>query len=193
MAWLTDTQIKEMGFASFGKNVLLSDKASYYNCKNIRLGSNIRIDDFCVLSAGVGGIDIGNYIHVAVYSSLIGAGNITLTDFSNISSRVAIYSSNDDYSGAAMTNPTIAAEFTNVQHADVKIDRHVIIGAGSIILPGVTLEEGVAIGALSLVKKDCQAFGIYMGTPAKRIGERKRDLLELEKRFMNFIASHSTV
>jgi galactoside O-acetyltransferase len=189
MAWLTDTQIKEMGFASFGKNVLLSDKASYYNCKNIRLGSNIRIDDFCVLSAGLGGIDIGNYIHVAVYSSLIGGGNITLADFSNISSRVAIYSSNDDYSGAAMTNPTIPAEFTNVHHADVKIGRHVIIGAGSIILPGVTLEEGVAVGALSLVKKDCQTFGIYMGSPAKRISERKLDLLDLEKQFINSTVS----
>lgn len=184
MAWLTNQQIAEMGFASFGENVMLSDKASYYNCKNIRLGSNVRIDDFCVLSAGVGGIDIGNYIHIAVFSSLIGAGNITLVDFCNISSRVAIYSSNDDYSGIAMTNPTIPTEFTNVHHADVKIGRHVIIGAGSIILPGVTLEEGAAVGALSLVKKDCQAFGIYMGSPAKKIAERKRDLLELEQKLM---------
>ena len=184
MAWLSDQQITEMGFAIVGTNVLLSDKATYYNCTNIRLGSNIRIDDFCVLSAGDGGIDIGNYIHIAVYSSLIGAGNITLADFSNISSRVAIYSSNDDYSGEAMTNPTVPTKFTNVYHADVTIGKHVIIGAGSIILPGVTLEEGVAVGALSLVKKDCQAFGIYMGSPAKRIGERKRDLLTIEQKLL---------
>jgi acetyltransferase-like isoleucine patch superfamily enzyme len=189
MAWLTTQQIIEMGFASVGSNLLLSDKASYYNCTNIRLGSNIRIDDFCVLSAGDGGIDIGNYIHIAVYSSLIGAGNITLADFSNISSRVAIYSSNDDYSGAAMTNPTVQAEFTKVRHANVKIGRHVIIGAGTIILPGVTLEEGVAVGALSLVKKDCKTFGVYIGSPAKRIGVRKRDLLTLEKQFLFSIAN----
>lgn len=185
MAWLTDEQIRKIGFACFGNNVLLSDKASFYNCKNIRLGSNVRVDDFCVLSAGEGGIDIGNYIHIAVFSSLIGAGNISLDDFSNISSRVSIYSSNDDYSGMSMTNPTVPPEFTNVQHAAVMIGRHVIIGAGSIILPGVTLEEGVAVGALSLVKKDCEAFGFYMGVPAKRIGARKRDLLELEKKFSN--------
>jgi dTDP-4-amino-4,6-dideoxy-D-glucose acyltransferase len=185
MAWLTNEQLTEMGFASFGKNVMLSDKASYYNCKNIRLGSNVRIDDFCVLSAGVGGIDIGNYIHIAVFSSLIGAGNIILADFSGLSSRVSIYSSNDDYSGRALTNPTVPAEFTNLKHADVNIGRHVIVGAGAIILPGVTLEEGVAVGALSLVKKDCQAFGVYMGSPAKRIAERTRDLLELEKQFIN--------
>lgn len=167
-----------LGFACFGKNVLLSDKASYYNCKNIRLGNNVRIDDFCVLSAGVGGIDIGNYVHIAVFSSLIGSGHISLADFCNISSRVSIYSSNDDYSGAAMTNPTLPAAFTNVHHADIKVGYHVIIGSGAIILPGVILEEGAAIGALSLVKKDCQSFGIYAGVPAKKIGERKRDLLE---------------
>jgi galactoside O-acetyltransferase len=48
----------------------------------------------------------------------------------------------------------------------------------------VTLEKGVAIGALSLVKKNCTAFGIYLGSPAKRISERKRDLFELEKAFL---------
>jgi galactoside O-acetyltransferase len=185
MAWLTNEQLEAMEFARVGRNVMLSDKASYYNCKNIRLGNNVRVDDFCVLSAGIGGIDIGNYVHIAVYASLIGAGNIFLADFSNVSSRVAIYSSNDDYSGAAMTNPTVPSEFTNVQHADVKIGKHVIIGAGSVILPGVTLEEGVAVGALSLIRKDCQSFGIYTGIPAKRTGERKRDLLELEKGLTN--------
>lgn len=174
-----------MGFAYTGKNVMLSEKASYYNCKNIRLGDNVRVDDFCVLSAGTGGIDIGNYIHIAVFSSLIGAGNICLEDFCNISSRVAIYSSNDDYSGGTLTNPTVPPEFTNVQHANVKIERHVIIGAGSIILPGVTLEEGVAVGALSLVKKDCKSYGIYMGVPAKRVSERQRGLLELERKLNN--------
>lgn len=189
MAWLTNEQIGEMGFAHYGKNVMLSDKASYYNCKNIRIGNNVRIDDFCVLSAGIGGIDIGNYIHIAVFSSSIGAGNISLADFSGISSRGAIYSSNDDYSGRALTNPTVPSALTNLKHADVKIGRHVIIGAGSIVLPGVTLEEGVAVGALSLVKKDCKSFGIYMGVPAKRIGERKRDLLELEKKLTNAISS----
>lgn len=180
MGLLSQEQISAMGFASVGQNPKLSDKASYYNCKNIVIGDNVRIDDFCVLSAGVGGIQVGNHIHIAVYSSLIGAGKITLHDFSNVSSRVAIYSSNDDYSGASMTNPTVPAEFTNVTHADVTIGRHVIIGAGSVVLPGVTLEEGVAIGALSLISKSCKAFGIYSGVPAKRLKDRKKDLLNLE-------------
>ena len=185
MAWLTNEQIINLGFSKVGSNVLLSDKSSYYNCAKIQIGNNVRIDDFCVLSAGVGGIFIANNIHVAVYSSLIGSGKIVLSDFSNISSRVSIYSSNDDYSGIAMTNPTIPTEFTNVTHADVTIGKHVIIGSGSIILPGVIIGEGAAIGALSLVKKDCEAFTTYAGSPLKRIGKRSNNLLEVEKLFLN--------
>jgi dTDP-4-amino-4,6-dideoxy-D-glucose acyltransferase len=188
MAWLTNKQLIEMGFACVGNNVMLSDKAAYYNCQNIRLGNNVRIDDFCVLSAGEGGISLGNYVHIAVYCSIIGHAKIVLDDFAGLSSRVSIYSSSDDYSGTALTNPTVPVKFTNVQHAEVKIGRHAIVGAGSVILPGVTLEEGVAIGALSLVTKDCQSFGIYMGIPAKRINGRKRDLLELELQLINSVS-----
>jgi galactoside O-acetyltransferase len=181
MAMLSRSIIESIGFASIGDNVMISDRASFYNCANISLGNNCRIDDFCVLSAGKGGIKIGNHIHIAVYTSLIGAGTITLSDFCNLSSRVAIYSSSDDYSGATMTNPTVPSAYTGVIHADVYLGKHVIIGSGSVVLPGVTLEEGVAVGALSLVTKNCKAFGIYAGNPAKLVKERKRDLLKLER------------
>ena len=66
MAFLTDAQLAAMGFASLGSNVLISDKASIYGANRIQIGNNVRIDDFCVLSAGDGGIYIGNYIHIAV-------------------------------------------------------------------------------------------------------------------------------
>lgn len=184
MVQLSRDVIEQMGFAFIGKNVAISDRASFYNCPKITLGDNVRIDDFCVLSAGIGGIFVGSNVHLAVYSSFIGAGKITLSDFSNISSRVSIYSSSDDYSGGTMTNPMIPAAYTGVQSADVFVGKHVIVGSGSVILPGVTLEDGVAIGALSLVNRDCRTFGIYGGTPARYIKERKRDLLKLESAFV---------
>ena len=185
MGFLSRLAVEGMGFASVGENVSISDRASFYNCASITLGNNVRIDDFCVFSAGKGGITIGNYIHVAVFSSLIGAGSITISDFCNISSRVSVYSSSDDYSGITMTNPMVSKKYSNVTNADVFLGRHVIIGSGSVILPGVVLSDGVAIGALSLVRDSCRAFGIYAGAPAKLIKERKRDLLELEKKFLS--------
>ena len=112
MAILSRDDLEAMGFSSVGENVRISDRATFYNTANISLGNNVRIDDFCVLSAGVGGIQVGDYVHIAVYSSLIGAGKVTLSNFCNISSRVSIYSSNDDYSGTTMTNPTVPSQYT---------------------------------------------------------------------------------
>lgn len=180
MAFLTEQQLSFMGFAELGSNVLISDKASIYGASRIKIGSNVRIDDFCVLSAGEGGIDIGNYVHIAVFALLIGAGKITVSDFAGVSSRVSVYSSNDDYTGKFLTNPMVPAEYTNVTHADVTLAKHVIIGSGSVVLPGVTLHEGAAVGSLSMITKDCEAFSVYIGAPAKKIKNRKRELLEFE-------------
>ena len=184
MVMLTRDVVESMGFASVGENVQISNLASFYGVSRIVIGHNVRIDDFCILSAGVGGIVIGNYIHIAAYSSLIGAGRITLSDFCNLSSRVSIYSSNDDYSGAALTNPMVPSEFTDVKNSDVVLEKHVIVGSGSVILPGVTLKEGVAIGALSFVSKNCEAFGVFAGSPIRYIKERKRDILQIERNFL---------
>ena len=185
MGVLNADQIREIGFGHVGKAARISDKASFYNPANIRIGDHTRIDDFCVLSAGEGGIEIGRNVHIAVYTSLIGKGRITLCDFANISSRVAIYSSNDDYSGEWMTNPTVNEAFTNVSHADVTIGRHVIIGSGSVVLPGVEIGEGAAIGSLSLVNRSCLSFGIYAGIPAQKKNERSKGLLDKEQAFLD--------
>ena len=183
MAFLNAEEIARIGFSSCGKNVYISNKASFYGASNIQIGDNVRIDDFCVLSAGEGGIVIGNYVHIAVYSSLIGAGKITLKNFSNISSRVSIYSSSDDYSGEYMTNPLIPEKYTNITKEDVNIGEHVIIGSGSVVLPGVELKKGCAVGALSLVKNSFEEYAVIVGIPAEKISDRVREVEKLQMSF----------
>lgn len=184
MSFHSPDALREMGFLSVGEHVKVSTRASIYGASRISLGAHSRIDDFCVLSAGEGGIQIGRNVHIAVMSSLIGKGRMVLQDFCNLSSRVSIYSSSDDYSGESMTNPTIPEAFTQVDHRPVALKRHVIIGSGSVILPGVTIGEGSAVGALCLVAKDLEPFGIYAGSPLKRIKERSQRFLDLEKRYL---------
>jgi len=184
MSFYSEDELQALGFKRLGQGIRLSRKASIYNSANIEIGDFSRIDDFCVLSAGEGGISIGKHVHIAVFCSLIGNGRIVLEDYSNLSSRVSIYSSNDDYSGEFMTNPTVPSQFTHVTHAPVRVGRHAIIGAGSVVLPGVTLHEGAGVGALSLVKQDCERFGMYAGSPARQVGKRSMKLLELEHQFV---------
>lgn len=184
MAFLTSSQLNKMGFRHVGKNVKISSKASFYNAGKISVGDDTRIDDFCVLSAGKGGIKIGRNTHISVYTSIIGEGEIYIGDFVALSSKVSVYSSNDDYSGEYMTNPTVNKKYTNVVHEDVYIGKHVIVGSGSIILPGVVIEEGACVGALSLVKEKCRSFFMYGGIPAKLIKKRSKRLLSLEREYI---------
>jgi galactoside O-acetyltransferase len=174
-------ELEQFGFAQVGSNVSISRKCSIYGAGSIRIGSNVRIDDFCILS---GVITIGSNIHIAAYTALYGGGKIALHDFCNLSSRVSIYSVSDDYSGETMTNPMIPERFKHIERAPVTLGRHVIVGSGSIVLPGVTIGEGGAVGALSLVTKDLDPWGIYAGIPVRKIKDRKRTLLELEAEFL---------
>ena len=185
MSYLEASDLNALGFNSLGKNVLISSKASIYNPSKISIGDHVRIDDFCILSAGEGGIQIGKYVHIACYCSLIGDSPIILHDFSGLSSRVAVYSSTDDFSGKAMSNPTIPEKFRKVISKPVVLHKHVIVGSGSTILPGVSLGEGASVGAMSLVTKNCEPFHIYFGIPAKKLKKRKKDLLQLEKELLS--------
>lgn len=178
MAFLSEEQLQNLGFGKLGSNVLISDKASIYNAKHIQLGSDVRIDDFSILSAGEDGIEIGNNVHIACYVSLIGKSKITIGDYAGISSKTAVYSSSDDYSGNFMTGPTVPESMRKVDNRPVVIADYVIVGAQSVILPGVTIGEGSAIGALSMVTKNVSPWGIYVGSPLKFIKSRSNKMLD---------------
>ena len=183
MSFYEADELEALGLKRVGREVKISRKASIYGAHRIEIGDHSRIDDFCILSAGDGAaFRIGVRVHVACYTSLIGRADITLDDFSNLSSRVSLYSSSDDFSGAWMTNPTVPEAVTNVQSAPVIVARHVVVGSGSVILPGAHIAEGCAIGALSLVNASTEPFGIYAGVPARRLKDRARDLLDQARR-----------
>ena len=63
----------------------------------------------------------------------------------------------------------------------VVIGEHVIVGTGSVLLPGALLHQGVAVGAMSLVKQELQPFKIYAGIPARYIKEREQGMVEKEQ------------
>ena len=153
----------------------------FYNAENIEIGDNVRIDDFCLLS---GKIILGNNIHIAAFSALYGGSEgIYIADFSNISSRVSIYSKSDDYSGESMTNPTIPEKYKKVISAPVYIHKHVIIGSTCVILPGVIIGEGCAVGSLSFINASLSPWGVYAGIPCEFIKERSKALLEEERKY----------
>jgi galactoside O-acetyltransferase len=67
MSFLTEEELAALGLASCGEDVKISRKTSIYGAERIAIGDHVRIDDFCVISAGAGGISIGSHVHIAVY------------------------------------------------------------------------------------------------------------------------------
>jgi len=175
-------ELAELGLKSYGKNVLISRKCSIYGASNISIGNNVRIDDFCVLS---GKIEIGNFVHIGAASLLFGGEyGIIMKDFSGLSSRCVIYTESDDYSGEWMTNPAIPDEFRKVYGGQVTIGKHAIIGTGSTILPNVEIGEGSSVGAMGLVTKSLEPWGIFLGSPPRKLKDRDKRILSLENDFL---------
>lgn len=181
-SFYSNDELKKIGFKKIGNNVLISRNASIYGAEYISVGNNVRIDDFCILS---GNIEIGNNVHIAAAVLLFGGkAGILLEDFVGISSRSAMYAESDDYSGEAMTNPTIPDKYRIVSGSKIILQKHVLIGTGCTILPGVVIGEGTSVGSMSLINKSLESWSMYIGIPCKRIKERKKRLLDLEKRFI---------
>lgn len=173
-SFFSKDEIIKIGFARSGQNVLISRKASFYSPEKIEIGNNVRIDDFCILS---GHIVLGNYIHIAAYSGLFAGEKIVIHNYANISSRVSIYAASDNFLGYGMTNPMVPSKYRHAHIAPVILEEHTLIGVGSVILPGIPIGTGAAVGALSLVATDSEPWTIYAGIPARPKKGRRRDLI----------------
>ena len=176
-SFLSVDEINRIGFSSVGKNVLISRKSSIYNPDKISISDHVRIDDFCCLS---GLIKIGRNTHITPFCLIAGGEKgVLIGSFCTFAYQVSVFSQSDDYLGNSMVNSTVPIEFKQEKKETVFVHDHVIVGAGSIIMPGVDLAEGTSIGASSLVTKSTHPWGIYYGAPARFRKERARSLLDL--------------
>lgn len=177
-SYYTDLELSTLGFCQVGQGCKVSKFARFYGVSYISLSNNVRIDDFTVISVATQS-SIGDNVHIGPMSLISSQLGFEFGAFSTFSSRVSAYGQNDDYSGARLTNPTVRESLRGVDKKRLFIGNHVIVGAGSVILPQGTLADGVAVGALSLIKAPTISWGIYAGIPARRIRERSKNLLDL--------------
>lgn len=178
-------ELIKIGFKKVGTNVKIHKSCVVVGVENIVIGDNVRIDGFTSIISSVGNLTLGSHIHIASHC-YIGAGfGIIMEDFSGLAYGVKIHSMSDDYSGKYLTNSTIPLEYKNSKSGLVHIGKHVIIGSNTVVLPKVNIPIGCSVGAMSMVTKSLEEWGVYFGSPVKRIKNRSRKLLELETKFLN--------
>ena len=181
--YYTSSELLNAGFKSIGQNVQIAKNCTIIGESKIQIGDNVRIDSYTsIIADGDGFVELGSYVHIGAYTYLGAGAGIVLKDFSGLSQGVKIYSRSDDYGGRCMTNPMVPSEFTGGSQGMVTLEKHVIIGSNTVILPRVTVADGASVGAQSLVLKDLEEWGVYFGSPVRKIKNRSRKLLEKEQR-----------
>lgn len=191
-------QAYNLRFARVGQDVTIWPLAKIVSPEVISIGDSVIIDDFVFLMGGRR-TTIGSFVHIASFTSVTGGGEFIMGNFTTLSSGIRVFTGNDDYLGGSLTNSAVPHPYRVPIRSFVHIKKHAIVGAETVILPGVTIGEGVAIGANSLIKKDCEPWTIYVGSPARPLRPRPREkILELEKQLRrelydaqgNYISKH---
>lgn len=186
MAYLSENRLKNLQFKKLGKNVKISTKATIYDAELIEISNNVRIDDFAMLS---GNLSIGSFSHITPYCLVAGGKEgVVLGKNVTLAYGVKIFSQSDDYTGNSLTNSLIPRKFKKETFKSVCICDHVIVGAGSVILPGVKINKGASVGAMSLVTKSIEAWTLNYGIPSKKVKLKPMEKFQnLWKKFLNEI------
>lgn len=153
-------------------NVKTFELTKIIGIENIEFGINIIIDDFVLIYAKKK-IKIGNFVHIANFTSITGGDNLTIGNFAAISQGTRVLTATDDFKDFGFGNSTISNNFRNITSGPIIISDYCIVGANSVVLPGVTIGEGATVGANSVVTRDLEPWGIYIGN--KRIGTRNKE------------------
>lgn len=188
--YYNEHDLKEFGIADVGKNVRVGRSVTMVGLGNVSIGNNVRIDDFSIIVASRGFLDIHDNVHIGGNSQLTCAGGLTIKNWSGCSSGCRIFTESDDYTGrwlnAGLTVPAPlnASKYALASTGPIVFEKYVVLGTNSVVLPNCVLGEGAAVGALSLVTKSLEPWGVYFGSPAKRIKNRLRNCVALDQQYL---------
>lgn len=175
-------ELRSFGFASVGENVAIAKNCTIVGLENISFGDHVRVDAYTTLIASAP-MTFGRHIHIGGHCHFVAAEMLCFGDFGGTSQGVKIYTASDDYSGEALLGPMVPAEYRRPKRAAISIGDYAVIGANGVLLPGADMGEGAILGAQSLSSKSLTAWGIYSGSPAKRIKTRSNRCALLAEEF----------
>lgn len=134
--------------ANLGKNVIIYSGAEIRSPNKLAIGKGSIIGHYSVL-------DARNFIEIGE--------NV------NFSHGVWLWTEQHNHN-----SPDFSTE--SPKNKKITICDRVWLGPRVIVLPGCTIGEGAVVGAGSVVTKDVEPFSINAGIPAKKIGERNRNI-----------------
>ena len=140
------------------------------------VGEHTRIDAFVTIT---GRVRIGKNAHLGTGCCLFGGAGtvfddagIVLGDGVGISPGAKLFTGTTDLDSGLIS---VAGDIERAAYeSPIVIDRFTMIGANAVVMPGVKIGKCCQIGALSLVTKSLDEYGIYAGIPVKRLRDRPK-------------------
>ena len=159
-----------------GDNVVVDDyavlDAKGEENAGIRLGDNVLIGRNSILSCKEGSIFIGDYCNISANCSLLSETEIHMGKYCFLAGQCYLVAggnhSFEDISVPIMFQPSVSK-------GGIKIGEDVWLGAGVIVLDGVTLERGCVVGAGSVITQSLPEYTVAVGVPARTVKNRKTD------------------
>lgn len=154
-----------------GEGALVYPMAKIVKPEVVEIGDYSTIDDFVFINGGQG-VQIGKHVHLASFVSVIGGGRFVASDHSGVScgSRIVTGTNlNDGHMSASAPR-----DLQSLEIGSVILERDAFVGTNCVLHPNVLMREGSVLGSNSLLLEDTEPWGIYVGSPAKRIGDREK-------------------
>lgn len=173
-----------------GKNVIIGKTVRIRNPELVEIGDNCIIDDFTYIS---GKLILGRGVHIGANTTFqAGKSSIKIDDYTGISSGCRFFAVSSDYLASEIDLPTLPIDFTidnqTTINDNIEVGKACLIGANSIVLPGVTIPIGSSFGAASKISnRNYKEFSFYMNDCKKVISKRnKLKLIEQLNKLNNY-------
>jgi dTDP-4-amino-4,6-dideoxy-D-glucose acyltransferase len=156
-----------------GVGVRLMPLAKIANPGVVELDDCCRLRDFVFIWGGTG-VRIGKYCDVQPHVAVWGGGSLELGDRVSVGpGSVLLTATYSHEEGLRMVDGMPDGESKGL-YGKLVIASDVYIGANCTVMPDIVVGEGAILGAGSFVNKDCEPWGIYVGSPAKKVGVRPK-------------------
>jgi len=155
---------------SCGRSVNIYPLAKIVRPENVVLRDFVQLFDYAFIHGG-GSVVIGEYTTVAWHSVIEGFGEVVIGNGVLVALGVKLVSSLNEHNGFRVGERLPSDQVKN-RIGKIIIGNEVVIGINTVVMPNVSIGEGAIVGANSLVIRDLEPWGIYAGSPCKKISER---------------------
>ena len=111
---------------------------------------------------------LGEYVSIGPNISIMGAGGVYIRDGAMLATGTLILTTQHDPTAETMRKTGV--------HGRIEIGEFSWIGAGAILLPGISIGEHAVVGAGAVVTKDIPPYALAVGIPARVLRDRREPI-----------------